>query len=108
VIEYDELETGKRREGIFYGFMVFLQKACLALGIYLVGLALSGTGYITPTDAMPTPVQPASALEAIRFLMGPAPAVILAASLVLVYFYPITRAEHARVRAALAARAATE
>jgi GPH family glycoside/pentoside/hexuronide:cation symporter len=86
VIEYDELQTGQRREGIFYGFMVFLQKACLALGIYLVGLALSWTGYITPTDAMPTPVQPASALEAIRFLMGPAPATVLAASLVLVYF----------------------
>jgi glycoside/pentoside/hexuronide:cation symporter, GPH family len=106
VIEYDELVTGQRREGIFYGFMVFLQKACLALGIYLVGLALSWTGYVTPTDALPTPIQPESALQAMRWLMGPVPATILAASLVLVYFYPITRAEHARVRAALAARAA--
>jgi glycoside/pentoside/hexuronide:cation symporter, GPH family len=105
VIEYDELETGQRREGIFYGFMVFLQKACLALGIYLVGLTLSWTGYITPSDAVPTPVQPESALTAMRVLMGPTPALILAASLVLVYFYPITRAEHARVRAALRARA---
>jgi GPH family glycoside/pentoside/hexuronide:cation symporter len=105
VIEYDELETGQRREGIFYGFMVFLQKACLALGIYLVGLALSWTGYITPSDAVPTPIQPESALTAMRLLMGPAPALILAVSLVLVYFYPITRAEHARVRALLRARA---
>ncbi|RIK45038.1 MAG: MFS transporter [Chloroflexi bacterium] len=105
VIEYDELETGQRREGIFYGFMVFLQKACLALGIYLVGLALSWTGYITPSDAVPTPVQPERALAAMRVLMGPAPALILAASLVLAYFYPITRAEHARVRAALRNRA---
>lgn len=107
LIEYDELETGQRREGVFYGFMVFLQKACLALGIYLVGLVLSWTGYITPSDADLTPVQPERALEAIRFLMGPVPATILAASLVLVYFYPITRAEHGRVRAALAARAVT-
>jgi GPH family glycoside/pentoside/hexuronide:cation symporter len=106
VIEYDELTTGQRREGVFYGFMVFLQKACLALGIYIVGLVLNWTGYITPTDAVPVPVQPESALEAIRFLMGPVPATILAASLVLVYFYPITRAEHARVRAELARRAA--
>jgi glycoside/pentoside/hexuronide:cation symporter, GPH family len=105
VIEYDELQTGQRREGIFYGFMVFLQKACLALGIYLVGLVLSWTGYITPTDATPIPVQPETALAAIRWLIGPLPALILAASLVLVYFYPITRPEHARVRAALAARA---
>lgn len=105
VIEYDELQTGERREGIFYGFMVFLQKACLALGIYLVGLVLSWTGYITPTDAIPMPIQPEPALMAIRLLIGPGPAIILAASLVLVYFYPITRTEHARVRAALAHRA---
>jgi Na+/melibiose symporter-like transporter len=26
VIEYDELKTGRRREGIYYGFCVFLQK----------------------------------------------------------------------------------
>jgi glycoside/pentoside/hexuronide:cation symporter, GPH family len=105
VIEYDEWQTGQRREGIFYGFMVFLQKSCLALGIYLVGLVLSWTGYVTPTDAVPTPVQPETALEAMRWMMGPLPAVILAASLVVAYFYPITRAEHARVRAALARRA---
>ena len=104
VIEYDELETGQRREGIFYGFMVFLQKACLALGIWFVGVVLSWSGYITPTDAIPQPVQPDNALAAIRFMMGPVPSVILAASLVLVYFYPITRSEHARIRAELAAR----
>jgi GPH family glycoside/pentoside/hexuronide:cation symporter len=105
VIEYDEWTTGQRREGVFYGFMVFLQKACLALGIWLVGVALSWAGYITPTDAVPQPVQPENALATIRFMMGPVPAVILAASLVLVYFYPITRREHARIRAALAQRA---
>ena len=90
VIEYDELQTGQRREGIFYGFMVFLQKTCL-VGIYLVGLLLSWTGYITPSDAIPMPIQPDPALMAIRLLIGPGPAIILAASLLLVYFYPITR-----------------
>ncbi|WP_338460804.1 MFS transporter [Synechococcus elongatus] len=25
VIEWDELQTGQRREGIYYGFMVFLR-----------------------------------------------------------------------------------
>ncbi len=101
VIEFDEWETGQRREGIFYGFMVFLQKAGLALGIFLVGVALDWAGYITPTDAVPNPVQPESALQAIRIFMGPIPAVILALSLILVYFYPITREKHAEVRAAL-------
>jgi len=104
IIEFDEWETGQRREGIFYGFMVFLQKACLAIGIYLVGVGLEWAGYITPTEAVPVPVQPESALWTMRLFMGPIPAVILAASLVLVYFYPITREKHEAVRAALAAR----
>jgi GPH family glycoside/pentoside/hexuronide:cation symporter len=41
VIELDELKTGERREGVFYGFFVFLQKIALALGTFLVGQALS-------------------------------------------------------------------
>lgn len=104
VIEFDEWETGQRREGIFYGFMVFLQKLGLALGIFLVGLFLDMSGYITPTDAVPSPVQPEGALQAIRVFIGPVPAVILALSLLLVYGYPITRAKHAEMRAALAER----
>jgi GPH family glycoside/pentoside/hexuronide:cation symporter len=45
VIELDELETGKRREGIFYAFMVLLQKIGLALGLFLVGIALETSGF---------------------------------------------------------------
>ena len=104
VIEFDEWETGQRREGIFYGFMVFLQKACLAIGIYMVGVGLDWAGYITPTDAVPVPMQPENALWAMRLFMGPIPALILAGSLVVAYFYPITREKHAAVRAALAER----
>lgn len=106
IIEFDEWETGQRREGVFYGFMVFLQKTGLALGIYLVGIGLEWAGYITPTDAVPTPVQPDGALTAIRWFMGPIPAVILVLSLALAYYYPITRQKHQAMRAALAARTA--
>lgn len=104
VIEFDEWETGQRREGIFYGFMVFLQKAGLAAGLWVVGMVLAWSGYITPTDEVPVPVQPESALNAIRLFIGPIPVVLLLASLVLVYFYPITRSKHAEIRAALARR----
>ncbi|MEN9244964.1 MAG: MFS transporter, partial [Gloeomargarita sp. DG02_5_bins_242] len=40
VIEWDELRTGQRREGIFYALMVFLQKIGLAVGLFGVGQAL--------------------------------------------------------------------
>jgi GPH family glycoside/pentoside/hexuronide:cation symporter len=106
VIELDELKTGQRREGIFYGYMVLLQKASIAFGIFAVGRALNAAGYINPTAAVPAPLQPESALNAIRWFIGPVPAAILAGSLIIAYFYPITRARHRQVLDALAARRA--
>lgn len=92
VIELDELRTGQRREGIFYAFMSLLQKMGLAGGLYLVGLALEFSGFLTEQDS-----QPASALLAIRTFMGPVPLALLCCGLVLCYFYPITRAVHAEI-----------
>jgi GPH family glycoside/pentoside/hexuronide:cation symporter len=108
VIELDELETHRRREGIFYGFMVLLQKAGIAFGIFAVGRALGAAGYITPSDAVPLPIQPESALNAIRLFMGPVPAIILFASLFLAYFYPITRERHEQMLRELDERKARE
>lgn len=97
VIELDELTTGQRREGIFYGFMVLLQKIALALGLFIVGLTLDQSGFIEKVAGQPEPLQPASALWAIRLLVGPAPLVVLAIGLLLAYFYPITREVHAEI-----------
>jgi GPH family glycoside/pentoside/hexuronide:cation symporter len=106
VMELDELQTGQRREGVYYGFMVFLQKAGIGLAIWLLGIALASAGYLAPSDTVQTPVQPESALRAIRLFIGPVPAAILACSLILAYFYPITRAAHRRTLDALAERRA--
>jgi len=56
VIELDELETGYRREGAFYGLFVLLQKLGLALGLFTVGQVLSLTGYIIPPAGASTPI----------------------------------------------------
>lgn len=97
VIELDELNTGQRREGIFYGFMVFLQKLGLALGLFLVGQALDIAGFIETVPGQPAPTQPDSALLAIRIAIGPLPTIALIGGLVLAYFYPITREVHAEI-----------
>ena len=105
VIELDELETGRRREGAFYGLFVLLQKVGLALGLFVVGQVLSATGYITPPPGATTPiVQPDSALLAIRVMMGPAAAAVLIAGMFLVGRFPITRASHEQTLRELAAR----
>ncbi|MEH2079893.1 MAG: MFS transporter [Nostoc sp.] len=97
VIELDELQTGQRREGIFYGFMVLLQKFGLALGLFLVGNALQVAGFKESVAGSPLPIQPESALFAIRVAVGPIPTVCLIFGLILTYFYPITREMHAEI-----------
>jgi GPH family glycoside/pentoside/hexuronide:cation symporter len=97
VIELDELNTGQRREGIFYGFMVFLQKVGLALGLFIVGKALAFAGFIETIPGQPPPIQPTSALLAIRLAIGPLPTLALIGGLILAYFYPITREVHAEI-----------
>ncbi|PSN20006.1 MFS transporter [filamentous cyanobacterium CCP5] len=99
VIELDELQTGQRREGVFYAFMTLLQKVGLAGGLFLVGLALDVAGFSSEA-----PQQPESALLAIRAFMGPAPLVMLLCAIALAYFYPITREIHDDIRLKLAER----
>ncbi|NEO87014.1 MAG: MFS transporter [Spirulina sp. SIO3F2] len=107
IIELDELQTGQRREGVFYGFMVLLQKMGLALALFLVGQSLELAGFIKQIPGQPVPEQPETALLAIRIVMSGFPAVVLLGGIVLAYFYPITKAYHEEIRAQLAARAKT-
>ena len=99
VIDLDELQTGQRREGLFYAFMVLLQKIGLALGIFLVGQGLALSGY--QGDVKETPI---AAILAIRVSVGPLPTVFLIAGVVLAYFYPVTKAYHDEVLLKLADR----
>jgi GPH family glycoside/pentoside/hexuronide:cation symporter len=92
VIELDELRTGQRREGIYYSFMVFLQKICLGIAVSLVLLSLEWIGYEPTLER-----QSEAVLWAIRTFIGPFPTIALIAGMVLTYFYPITREFHAEI-----------
>jgi glycoside/pentoside/hexuronide:cation symporter, GPH family len=96
VIEYDELRTGERREGIYYGMWAFLTKFTSALGIATSGWALKLFGYV------PNVAQTPNALLGIRLFFSLAPAVALLVSLPILIWYPITRRSHAELRARLA------
>jgi GPH family glycoside/pentoside/hexuronide:cation symporter len=97
VVDLDELRTGQRREGIFYAFMVLLQKVGLGLGLFIVGRVLEFAGYVERVPGEPIPEQPDSALFAIRLIVGPLPALVLIAGSILTYFYPITREVHSEI-----------
>lgn len=92
VADWDELQTGQRREGLFYSLMMFLFKVFFALSIFFVGQLLSWSGY---QEGLATNLaQPESALTAIRLVVGVLPVVALTISLVLMYFYPISKSVH--------------
>lgn len=106
VVDHDELLTGRRREGIFYGFFVFLQKFGIAVGLFVQGQVLEWAGYVKLQGSV-IPQQPNSALIALRVLTTLVPIVFLLASIAVVYFYPITEKKLAEIQADLAARRAT-
>ena len=54
VIDYDELENGQRREGVFYGMWTFLQKLGLGVAGLVSGAVLQWTGYVP--DVLQTPL----------------------------------------------------
>jgi GPH family glycoside/pentoside/hexuronide:cation symporter len=108
VVELDELKTGQRREGIFYGFFALMQKLALALAVFVSGWVLDLAGYINTAPGEPPPVQPDSVLLALRVLEAPVGAAILLLSLGVVYLYPITKSRHAEIRAELRARGLPE
>lgn len=98
VTDVDELTSGTRQEGVYYGFLVFMQKLASALGLFLVGQFLGWAGYA------PNVAQSERALWAIRMLVGPIPAVIVVGAIVFAAYYPLTRERHQQVMAELEAR----
>jgi len=74
------------------------------LGLFLVGIALETSGFKPRIPGEAIPLQPDSALIAIRLAIAPLPAFFLIISLILAYFYPITRQVHAEILDQLATR----
>jgi glycoside/pentoside/hexuronide:cation symporter, GPH family len=102
VIDADELATGRRREGTYYGFLVFMQKTGTAFTLAMVQWILHFSGY------NPGGSQPASALLSIRLLIGPLPAILLVVSMFLAWRYPLSRSRHSAMRVELAERRAAD
>jgi GPH family glycoside/pentoside/hexuronide:cation symporter len=89
VIEYDELATGERREGIFYGMNAMITKVTGALGMLICGWGLKLSGY--EEGAVQTP----EALFGIRFMFALLPVLLMLACVPLLLSYPVTRESHA-------------
>ena len=104
VIEWDELKTNQRHEGMYYGSKNFIRKLTGAFAIFFALQVLGWFEYQAPPEGAVQFAQSPEALTAIRMLTGPVGAFLLIASIIAAWFYPITRERHARIRRLLAKR----
>lgn len=92
VIDYDELLSGRRREGLFIGLWSIAKKLTAALG---VGLSLYLLGYV---GYQPNIEQPPSVVLALRFLYALLPCICNILGFWVVLRYPISAPKHAEIR----------
>jgi GPH family glycoside/pentoside/hexuronide:cation symporter len=104
VIEWDELRTRRRQEGIYYGIRTLIRKLTGALVIFITLQILGWSGYQAPPDGVIQFTQPDSALFMIRVMDSFIGATILTGTIILAWFYPLTRERYQRVQKLLAVR----
>ena len=98
VIEWDELRTGRRQEGMYFGVRAFIRKVTGAIVIFITLQALGWSGYQAPPDGVIQFAQPESALMMIRLLASPFGAVMLAGVIVFTALFPLTRERYNRMQ----------
>lgn len=100
IIDYDELQTGKRREGAFWSCTSWIMRAGQAIGNGASGWILSSTGFNSTLGGNQTE----HALFMMRvFLMG-IPLVGLVLALIVLSRYPLSQEKMAEIRQQLEAR----
>lgn len=98
VIDADELKTGVRREGMYFGIANFFMRLSMVLSIITVGLVFTSTGWETYKP------NPGVSVEiGLRFLFVIVPAIALGISLVCLYFFPFSKKKVLEMKVKLAA-----
>ena len=108
VIEADELKSGQRREGIYYGYLVFFRKLAAAVATFSVGQVLDATGFVSSVQGSAFVQQPPEALMAMRFFIGVVPPIMLALAIIAVWRYPLDRESYEEIRQLLVTRESDE
>jgi len=98
VIDFDELRSDERKEGVYFAAWAFAAKTALGISGMLAGLALGATGYVAGD------VQPESVRFAIRAMMSGVPLVTYGAGILLFRRFALTREAHAEIQRTLAGR----
>lgn len=99
VIDYDELQSGQRREGLFISLWSVAEKFAYAVGVGVSLPILDHLGYV------PNQAQRPEVIEALRVLYVLVPCACFALAIAVGLAYPLNRRRHAAILDALARRA---
>ena len=91
-VDVTELTAGKRVDGVIFGVVAFIQKACGALGAAVLGTLLTVIGY--NADAV---TQTASALSGLKYMYAFLCGGIYLITVLIVLKYPLSKERHDRV-----------
>jgi glycoside/pentoside/hexuronide:cation symporter, GPH family len=91
VIDEDEVRTGVRREGAFYGANALITKPAQSLALFLTAFILEQTGFIPRAESLGQVFlhQPASALFGIRSIVGLIPGLGMLLGALILCLYPL-------------------
>jgi glucuronide carrier protein len=97
-VEYGEWQTGRRSEGATYALFSFTRKVTQSIGGALGAWALAAGGYIAANAANPNPVQPDTAIFAIKATIGLLPAVAALVAMIIFAKYPLNDRRFQQIR----------
>lgn len=89
VVDADELATGARREGLYFGMNGFIIRFAFTIQGIFTAVVLTWTGYIAPTETILYPAQPDAAIWGIRTMIAGIPALALLAGYFLLSRYSL-------------------
>jgi len=92
IIDEDEIKTGRRREGMYFGGNALITKPAISVAVFLVGL-FNTYFFFNPDFNVHSPkyIQAGNALLGIRLVMGIIPAIFLAIGLIFLVLYPLNK-----------------
>jgi len=101
IIDYDELRTGERKEGVYFAVWNFAQKSASGITLMFTGFVLSAAGFV-PNEEQTRIVE-----LAMCALLGLFPLVCYSIGAALFTRFDLDEARHAEIRAQLVARASS-
>ncbi len=99
--DVDELETGRRREGVYMGLFMFMRKLSSALALFIISQAISLAGYRPPLHETVEGItrvvqqeQPEGFTLVLRIIFAVVPVLLLFMGLYAASKYPLSPALH--------------